>query len=294
MRSIRNSRPRTTSSSIRSSSTASPATAALNQADGLHPTAAGVDVIVKRILPKVEELIARVRAGKRASKAPTPDCCRLPAKLRPCLPLIRGRPVPRSESRCRACSPAWKSRARSRRSLSLLRGGLPGARWIDPENYHITLRFIGDIDDRAGARDRLAARRREAAQLRGALRRPDVVRRAQAARHRGGGRADPAAGGTAGRARAADAAPRARAGGAQVHAARHAGAAARFLEPRRRRLSVDARAAVRLVVPRSRASCCSRRAPRSAAGPMWSRRIIRWRHRLRCLNRAATSSRHLR
>ena len=32
-------------------------------------------------------------------------------------------------------------------SLSLLRGGLPGARWIDPENYHLTLRFIGDIDD---------------------------------------------------------------------------------------------------------------------------------------------------
>lgn len=33
-------------------------------------------------------------------------------------------------------------------SLSLLRGGLPGARWIDVENYHITLRFIGDIDGR--------------------------------------------------------------------------------------------------------------------------------------------------
>jgi 2'-5' RNA ligase len=32
-------------------------------------------------------------------------------------------------------------------SLSMLRGGLPGARWIDPENYHITLRFIGDVDD---------------------------------------------------------------------------------------------------------------------------------------------------
>lgn len=30
--------------------------------------------------------------------------------------------------------------------LSSYRGGLPGARWIDPENYHITLRFIGDID----------------------------------------------------------------------------------------------------------------------------------------------------
>src|SRR5919107_726276 len=30
--------------------------------------------------------------------------------------------------------------------LSTYRGGLPGARWIDPENYHITLRFIGDVD----------------------------------------------------------------------------------------------------------------------------------------------------
>jgi 2'-5' RNA ligase len=30
--------------------------------------------------------------------------------------------------------------------LSLLRGGIYGARWIDVENYHITLRFIGDID----------------------------------------------------------------------------------------------------------------------------------------------------
>ncbi len=31
-------------------------------------------------------------------------------------------------------------------ALSSLRGGLPGARWVDPENYHVTLRFIGDID----------------------------------------------------------------------------------------------------------------------------------------------------
>jgi RNA 2',3'-cyclic 3'-phosphodiesterase len=30
----------------------------------------------------------------------------------------------------------------------MLRGGLPGARWIDVENFHITLRFIGDIDGR--------------------------------------------------------------------------------------------------------------------------------------------------
>jgi acyl-CoA thioesterase-1 len=34
----------------------------LNQNDGLHPSAAGVAVIVARILPKVEALIARVRA----------------------------------------------------------------------------------------------------------------------------------------------------------------------------------------------------------------------------------------
>lgn len=37
-------------------------------------------------------------------------------------------------------------------ALAMLRGGLPGARWIDQENYHLTLRFIGDIDD-ALARD---------------------------------------------------------------------------------------------------------------------------------------------
>jgi acyl-CoA thioesterase-1 len=34
----------------------------LTQSDGLHPNAAGVGVIVERILPKVEELIARVRS----------------------------------------------------------------------------------------------------------------------------------------------------------------------------------------------------------------------------------------
>ncbi|MBN9070302.1 MAG: RNA 2',3'-cyclic phosphodiesterase [Rhizobiales bacterium] len=45
-------------------------------------------------------------------------------------------------------------------SLSLLRGGLPGARWIDVENYHLTLRFIGDVeghvaDEIADALDRV-------------------------------------------------------------------------------------------------------------------------------------------
>jgi acyl-CoA thioesterase-1 len=37
------------------------ADAKLNQSDGIHPTAAAVDAIVARILPTVEELIARVR-----------------------------------------------------------------------------------------------------------------------------------------------------------------------------------------------------------------------------------------
>ena len=33
-----------------------------------------------------------------------------------------------------------------------LRELAPDARWIDVENYHITLRFIGDVDDRFVAR----------------------------------------------------------------------------------------------------------------------------------------------
>lgn len=48
--------------------------------------------------------------------------------------------------------------------LSYLRGGLAGARWIDPENYHLTLRFIGDVDmvDAEAAAEALARVRRSA------------------------------------------------------------------------------------------------------------------------------------
>lgn len=31
-------------------------------------------------------------------------------------------------------------------ALAGLRGGLPGARWIEPQDYHVTLRFVGDVD----------------------------------------------------------------------------------------------------------------------------------------------------
>ena len=35
--------------------------------------------------------------------------------------------------------------------LSLLQSGIAGARWIDPGNFHLTLRFIGEIDEGAAA-----------------------------------------------------------------------------------------------------------------------------------------------
>jgi RNA 2',3'-cyclic 3'-phosphodiesterase len=50
--------------------------------------------------------------------------------------------------------------------LALQRGGVPGARWLEPEDYHITLRFIGDIDVRAA---------REVDETLGDIRRPKAL-----------------------------------------------------------------------------------------------------------------------
>ena len=64
-------------------------------------------------------------------------------------------------------------------SLAMLRGGLPGARWIDPENYHLTLRFIGDVDDDTA---------HEVASLLGRVRRPALELRFEALSAFGGRR----------------------------------------------------------------------------------------------------------
>jgi RNA 2',3'-cyclic 3'-phosphodiesterase len=50
--------------------------------------------------------------------------------------------------------------------LALARGGVVGARWLEPEDYHVTLRFIGDIDARAA---------RDVAETLGDIRRPKAT-----------------------------------------------------------------------------------------------------------------------
>ncbi|HYE01098.1 MAG TPA: RNA 2',3'-cyclic phosphodiesterase [Alphaproteobacteria bacterium] len=54
-----------------------------------------------------------------------------------------------------------------RQHLGLLAGGVPQARWVPPENHHVTLRFLGDTpEDRAAEIDEaLAALRAPAFRL---------------------------------------------------------------------------------------------------------------------------------
>ena len=50
--------------------------------------------------------------------------------------------------------------------LTLARGGVVGARWLEPADYHVTLRFIGDIDGAAA---------RDIAEMLGDIRRPKAI-----------------------------------------------------------------------------------------------------------------------
>ncbi len=34
-----------------------------------------------------------------------------------------------------------------REALGGMQGGVPGANWVDPENFHVTLRFIGEVPE---------------------------------------------------------------------------------------------------------------------------------------------------
>jgi 2'-5' RNA ligase len=71
------------------------------------------------------------------------------AALRKCSDVRPGRPIAalRPEDTMPRLFTALEIPPEVAVSLSMLRGGLPGARWIDPENYHLSLRFIGDVDD---------------------------------------------------------------------------------------------------------------------------------------------------
>ncbi len=180
--------------------------AKLTQPDGLHPTAAGVDVVVERILPTVEGVSeGSCVAIKQALRGIWARVTRWPLRTVIVLRLKRTRVIrdplwcPESEVRLvlrrapqrtsdskghqKIRIPVWFRFASPQMSVlgkccglanhhtgieefrdaslvyragnpprtlatrsRVLRGGLPGARWIDPENYHVTLRFIGDID----------------------------------------------------------------------------------------------------------------------------------------------------
>jgi 2'-5' RNA ligase len=52
--------------------------------------------------------------------------------------------------------------------VALARGGVIGARWLEPKDYHITLRFVGDVDGRTAhdVAETLGEIRRPAASVR--------------------------------------------------------------------------------------------------------------------------------
>ena len=112
----------------------------------MHPTAAGVDVIVARILPKVEELIAKANTRQLTTKL-------LRRKLRNIRKsayvnwtgFVRCRQNKKAAT-CSDSSPVSKFPPTCRHAGLAARRA--AGRTLDrSENYHLTLRFIGDVDD---------------------------------------------------------------------------------------------------------------------------------------------------
>ena len=83
--------------------------------DGLHPNRQGVETIAAAHPADGRDFLGRPPAGGVALDAA---------------------PVHRARDPAREIAEA----------LPLYQGGLPGARWIEPADYHVTLRFLGDVE----------------------------------------------------------------------------------------------------------------------------------------------------
>ncbi len=160
-----------------------------------------------------------------------------------------------------------------RMRLGFVRAPLPSAKWVDPEDMHLTLRFAGDIDNRQAT---------DFAEFLAAIEiRPFEVRIADLGVFGGreprvlwaGVMAASHSSLCIGRQNARHAQPGSSRSG-KVQAARDAGAAARDIARRVAAFS-DRAAGWTCRRSQSSASCCSRRGRMSAADLMWSRTPIR-------------------